>query len=102
MAVLSCPLRYGACSNQFSSLLNDCLKLARALQLWSEAFSQIITALFFLEVMMIALLAIKKSFAAILVGLQILQATVHGQVSRDGPNSHVHTLWGTSLGYSCV
>ena len=37
------------------------------MQLWAEVYEQIITALFFFEIIMIALLAIKKSFAAILV-----------------------------------
>lgn len=37
------------------------------LQVWGEVYEQVITALFFFEVIMIALLAIKKSFAAILV-----------------------------------
>ena len=37
------------------------------MQLWAEVYEQIIAALFFFEIIMIALLAIKKSFAAILV-----------------------------------
>ena len=37
------------------------------LQMWVEVYEQVITALFFFEAIMIALLAIKRSFAAILV-----------------------------------
>jgi hypothetical protein len=36
-------------------------------QLWAEVYQQVIAALFFFQIIMIALLAIKKSFAAILV-----------------------------------
>jgi len=43
----------------------------RLLQVWAEVYEQIITGLFFLEIIMIALLAIKKSFAAILVRTSI-------------------------------
>lgn len=38
--------------------------------MWLEVYEQVITALFFFEAIMIALLAIKKSWAAILVSFQ--------------------------------
>ena len=37
------------------------------LQIFLEVYGQILTAMFFFEIVMIALLAIKRSFAAILV-----------------------------------
>ena len=35
--------------------------------MWVEVYEQVITALFFFEAIMVALLAIKRSYAAILV-----------------------------------
>lgn len=43
------------------------MRLKVGLQMWVDVYEQVITALFFFEAIMIALLAIKRSFAAILV-----------------------------------